>query len=312
METKLPSELVDQTPRNQAFEVLSPGALDSPPIVVGPVKPDESFGNAAGLTEEDLAPIEKEEEKPVEEPISQSRKGYREMQDRIKKLLGQKAEAQAAVEAERSKVAELERRLQELEGRPQYPLYPQYPQQIPQKSGDPLNPFDIPEIKSAPIPVQNFDPRVLQEVVKRELQPVIQRIEQRDRIDALSGAQAQSWERAAAEFPDIDQAGSQTRAVAEQILSSQPQLRFNPEGPLMAVLMARGLLADQRPERREQARANTGTVVSAGGPLPGDRGPAVAKLEKDIAEIMKAGIQRPEDFVRIQRMRAKLAQLKGK
>jgi hypothetical protein len=88
-------------------------------------------------------------------------------------------------------------------------------------------------------------------------------------VVALHRAQVQSAAQATAEFPELADPNSALRAVADRVFGAMPELRRSPTGPYQAIVMARGLLADQQAPEQPNPRkitASTGPMGATGVP----------------------------------------------
>jgi len=217
------------------------------------------------------APTNADAEVEHEAAAAQPQPDRSAIQRRIDKLYAQKKAAEEAAEAERQKVRELEAKLAEL--------------QAPRSTS----------FWQAPAPQEDLK-KALQEV----LAPVVERLDRHERTLTLAAQHEQSWAAAESEFPEITQPNSELRALAEDIISRDPELQASTNGPYKAVLLARGLLADAR---LTVARKRAAEIPAASGEgQTTDR----SKLQKELNQILKRGIQSFADYQQARELRRRL------
>lgn len=227
-------------------------------------------------------------------------KGFEAMQRRIKRLFAQKRAAEEEITAERQRREQLEARLRELESRIAYqPPPPAYPAPDPYGFAAPAARADAERPAANPGP----DFGVLQAAIQRAVQPLVERLNQREQLDALAFAHEQSWEAAEEEFPEVAQNGA-LRKTAQRILSQDAELARSPNGPYRAVLIARGLLADAAAP--EAAKRAAGTVIGA---AQGE-GASRFKLEAEYRELLKKGIFNATEWARARQLKQQLDALR--
>lgn len=280
----------------------------------------EPFGRSAQLSERTLESVQTEAEvgeaQPTdgapekESPAKPDRRYRQQMQARINSLFRQGKEKEEALEAERRKVSDLETRLVELERRSQVPL----PTQMSPWVQNPLVGFDAAaaanaEQYQAQQQNQGFDPRFVASVVQQAIRPIAQEIAERRQADAIADAQERAWGELAADYPEIDQPGSDLRRTAEEILNRDATFRANPEGPKYATLIARGLLSEQMPNRRERTKRQASTVGPAVG---GEESRRMVAIQKEIVAIRNKPDADARDIMKLSALKRQLLELQGR
>jgi len=87
----------------------------------------------------------------------------------------------------------------------------------------------------------DLDTRI-QRAVQSALQPIFEQVEQGQRLVELRTKQAQAWQRAQQEFPELKSPDSQFYQAAQEIWMKDQFLQQDPQGPYKAALMARALV----------------------------------------------------------------------
>ena len=211
------------------------------------------------------------------EPTGRRRDAFEAMQRRIAKLFAQKKAAEEAAQAERDRVKELEERLAKLELSRTAPTVDEKP------GGD---------IRAA---------------IQEAIQPLVRRIEELDRTEALSRAHEQSWLDAEEEWPELGAPGSPLAELAQEILFNDPELLNSMNGPYRAVAMAKGILASQA--RGEAEKQGARSVVGAS---PGGASGQLRDIQRQYSELLKRGVNTYEEYALAKELRAKIQALSGK
>ncbi len=193
---------------------------------------------------------------------SDAEESFGKLQKRIHRLYGQWKTAEEGKSDAEQRLVSLEEKYEAL--RQQYvsrvPPVTQTPAPAQPSSSfmDMSNlatPAVTPQTPSAP-PSQD-------DVVLNEIRNLQARLDRREQLDLLSAQQDGAWQEAVTEHPELTEKRSMLRAAAAHIFQSDPNMRQDPRGPLKAVIMAKGLLADtaRNEARLESRRRAAGTAV---------------------------------------------------
>jgi len=127
---------------------------------------------------------------------------------------------------------------------------------------------------------------IVEKAVQRVVGPFMQEARDRETRAALQTQQQQAFAKAAQEFPDVAQAGSELNRLADQIWRSDKALQALPHGPYLAVLAARGALgvSPTVPVERKVAAMQVGAGPGTGG-VQSPNAPEVARLDAEIANL---------------------------
>lgn len=214
-----------------------------------------------------------------ETPAGQQPAEPNPVERRINALYGQMKQEQERAAAAETTAAELRAQLAELHE--EVTLLKAHRQTQPTTPTSQYQPPPVVSSSSGSSPDE-----LVERAVKRVVGPFVEEFQQREKASVLRETQRQFLSKAAEEFPELNQPGSELRRRADQIWMQDPALKQLPHGPYLAVLAARGALGETRPPTLEQklAAAQIGAGAGIGG-VQNPKAPEIAKMDARIAEL---------------------------
>lgn len=123
--------------------------------------------------------------------------------------------------------------------------------------------------------------------IKDALGEVRKELQEERMLNQLKTSQRAAFSMAMREFPELQDPNSQLFKFTDQILTNDPDLRTNPQGPYKAALMARGVLGGGMPGATNQQKAAATVPDGAGTIAQGSKQEQIQKLETLITDLQQ-------------------------